>query len=108
MSPTPSTAVVELPGVQAGAVHPSDSASCVRLHHILHAVHARMMVAEPSSPQFDHLLAPHPTVRTWMAAVREAVGPHVYDEAHAHLRAAVHRLAAAAGGGGGKSAASRL
>lgn len=56
----------------------------------------RMMVAEPSAPQFEQLLAPYPKIRSWMPAVRQAVGPEVYDEAHAKLRAAVDRLAAAA------------
>uniref|UniRef100_A0A383VA58 Glutathione transferase n=1 Tax=Tetradesmus obliquus TaxID=3088 RepID=A0A383VA58_TETOB len=56
----------------------------------------RMMVAEPSQPQLEQLLAPHPIVRQWMAAVRAAVGPALYDEAHGKLAAAVARLAAAA------------
>jgi hypothetical protein len=57
-----------------------------------------MMVAEPSSPQLDQLLAPHPIVRQWMQAVKAAVGPEVYDEAHGKLAAAVARLASAAAG----------
>lgn len=75
----------------------------------------RMMVAAPSWPQLDALLAPHTNIRTWMGAVREAVGPGVYDEAHSKLRAAVQRLAASpsaaaaqpgsGGGGGGRPAA---
>lgn len=56
----------------------------------------RMMVAEPSAPQFGQLLAPHPKVKAWMAAVRDAVGADMYDEAHAKLMAAVQRLAATA------------
>jgi len=67
-----------------------------------------MMVAEPSSPQLDALLQPHPVVRDWMQRVRQAVGVEVYDDAHSKLRAAVQRLgataaAAAAAGGGGPS-----
>eukprot|EP00882_Tetradesmus_deserticola_P007766 GHRQ01008176.1.p1 GENE.GHRQ01008176.1~~GHRQ01008176.1.p1 ORF type:complete len:256 (+),score=117.68 GHRQ01008176.1:162-929(+) len=56
----------------------------------------RMMVAEPGQPQFQQLLAPHPAVRQWMQAVRTAVGPELYDEAHSPLTAAVARLAKAA------------
>eukprot|EP00878_Enallax_costatus_P002891 GHUV01003085.1.p1 GENE.GHUV01003085.1~~GHUV01003085.1.p1 ORF type:complete len:246 (+),score=79.06 GHUV01003085.1:184-921(+) len=56
----------------------------------------KMMVAEPSAPQFEQLLAPYPKIRSWMPAVRQAVGPGVYDEAHGKLMASVERLAAAA------------
>jgi predicted RNA methylase len=55
-----------------------------------------MMVAEPSQPQLEQLLTPHPVVRHWMQDVRAAAGPELYDEAHAKLAAAVARLAAAA------------
>lgn len=55
-----------------------------------------MMVAEPGEPQLEQLLAPHPAVRAWMAAVRDAVGPAAYDDVHSKLRAAVARLAASA------------
>jgi hypothetical protein len=55
-----------------------------------------MLAAEPSQLQLDQLLAPHPVLRQWMSAVRAAVGPQVYDEAHEKLRAATARLAAAA------------
>lgn len=69
-----------------------------------------MMVAEPSSPQLDQLLQPHPTISNWMQRVRHAVGHGVYDEAHSKLRAAVHRLGAGAGKGGaaGGGGASKL
>lgn len=63
-----------------------------------------MMVAEPSSPQLDQLLHPHPAVHNWMQRVRQAVGPAVYDDAHSKLRAAVQRLA----GAGQDRAASKL
>jgi hypothetical protein len=62
-----------------------------------------MMVAEPSSPQLDQLLHPHPVVHNWMQRVRQAVGPAVYDDAQSKLRAAVQRLAAAAGRNEGAS-----
>jgi hypothetical protein len=64
-----------------------------------------MMVAEPSSPQLDQLLQPHPVISNWMQRVRHSVGHAVYDDAHSKLRAAVHRLGAAGGkaAGGGQS-----
>lgn len=55
-----------------------------------------MLVAEPSQPQLDQLLQPHPLVANWLQRVRQAVGVELYDEAHGKLRAAVQRLAAAA------------
>jgi hypothetical protein len=70
-----------------------------------------MMAAEPSWPQLADLLAAHPTVKAWMARVRQAVGPAVYDDAHGTLAAAVQRLAAAAacgGSGGGGAPAAKL
>lgn len=60
-----------------------------------------MMVAEPSSPQFDQLLQAHPVITNWLNRVRQAVGSGVYDDAHSKLRAAVQRLAGAGAGRGG-------
>lgn len=65
--------------------------ACVSLHVLPACVLMRCAMSR-QGPSMAALLAPHPSLITWMAAVRDASNP-AYDEVHAILARAQHRFA---------------